>query len=149
MPVVKPYPLGEAQARPISGGFSGGSASPASFGPTQMPVVHQTSGVGRDLQVAGSLLEKASDNLSTIALGEARDANEARVQDLNNQFISAQQQLLYTGDDAFYKRQGRNAIEGAPDATQRLLDLKQGLIDQTTNEYQKQRLTGILNNHVN
>jgi len=149
MAVVKPYPIGEVVARPEATGLGGGSAPLSAFGPALPSNARQVSGEGADLQRAGALLENTSDNLAKIALGEMHDTNEARVQDLNNQFIGQQQKLLYTAPDAFYRKQGADAITGAPDATQQLLDLQKGLIDQTSNEYQKQRLTGILNSHVN
>lgn len=150
MPVVRPYPLGEGvQARPLGGGRGPSSdGGLSSFGQTQPNQVQQTSGLGRDLQVAGSELGQASDSLTNIALREQQQVNEARVQDLNTQFITGQQQLLNTGDNAFYKKQGKDAIEGAPIATQGLLDLQKSILGQTVNGYQKNRLTAILNNHV-
>lgn len=150
MPVVKPYPLpSDAQTRPMPTNFGGAGGSAASFGPTQMPQVQQQWGEARDLQVAGAQLERASNNISEIALGIAKDVNESRVQELNNQFIAAQQDLLYNGDNAFYRQQGKNAIDAAPVATQRLQEIKKGLLDQTSNQYQKDRLTRILDGHVN
>lgn len=150
MPVVKPYPLpSDAQTRPMPINLGGANGSAASFGPSQMPQVQQQWGEARDLQVAGGQLERASNNLGEVALGIAKDVNESRVQELNNQFIAAQQDLLYNGDSAFYRQQGKNAIDAAPVATQRILELKKGILDQTSNQYQKDRLTRILDGHVN
>jgi len=103
----------------------------------------------REMQAAGARLEQASDNLGAIALREQAVMNENRVQELNNDFIKQQQDLLYNGESAFFRQQGQNAIKAAPGTTKSLLDLKDGLLKQTANEWQKRRLQTILDGHVN
>ena len=49
------------------------------------------------------------------------DANDARVRDLNNQFIDYKQQVLFTAPQAFLRQQGSDAISGA-EATEQTLD---------------------------
>lgn len=151
MPVVKPYEVSDVQvqARPAAGNIGERGGSAASFSLVQNPQMQTTYGDAQALQVAGAQLERASNNVAEVALGIAKDVNESRVQELNNQFIAAQQDLLYNGDSAFYRQQGKNAIDAAPAATQRLLELKKGILDQTSNQYQKDRLTRILDGHVN
>ena len=51
---------------------------------------------------------------------ETATANATRVEELNNDFIGRQRKILQTGPDAFYNRQGRDAILGAPEVIGRL-----------------------------
>ena len=144
MAVVKPYPVGEAQARPLGGSLPERNGSAAAFGPSQPSSWNWQDGTARDLAVAGANLGQASNNMGEIALGIAKDVNDSKIQELNNDFIKSQQDLLYNGDKAFYRQQGKNAIDAAPAATQALIDLKTNIINQTSNPYQRERLSRML-----
>ncbi len=50
----------------------------------------------RDLQLAGQNLGQASDTLFALYQREAQDANDTRVQDLNNQFLDGSRAVLKT-----------------------------------------------------
>ncbi len=104
---------------------------------------------GRDLVLASGQLEKASDNAATVALLQAKEMNDTRVQDLNNQFIAAQQKILYTDADAFYRQRGESAINAAEPTTTKLLELKKNFIDQAANAQQRTELQKMLGFHVN
>lgn len=152
MATIRPYPIGGGDLRPLpspGGAPSGGRIAADTLPPVGQPVRSEVvDGTPRDLQVAGAALERASDSVARIALGEMQDANEAKVQELNNQFIAQQQKMLYTDEGAFYRKRGKDAIESAPVATEQLMDLQKTLLDGTKNQYQKERLTKILNGHV-
>lgn len=104
---------------------------------------------GRDLQVAGQQIERASDAAATVALLQAKEMNDTRVQDLNNQFIAGQQKVLYTAPDAFYRQKGEGAIRAAEPTTNALLELKKNLLDQAGNTYQRKALSEKLDFHLN
>lgn len=147
--VVRPYEASFVQDRAVPSSLPEGSAPISAFMPTLPNDVRQIDGSGAALEKAGAQLEKGSDNASIIALGMMKDANETAVQDLNNKFITGSQALLYTGDDAFYKKQGKDAIDGAPGATAALQDLQKSLIDQVSgNQAVKDRITAITNGHI-
>jgi len=139
MAIIRPSNLQTVAPQAAPNALLRSDADIASFGGTQ----------ARDQVVAGQQLERASDSLANVALAEMRDANEKRVQDLNNQFINAQQAALYTSPDAFYRLKGADAINGAEKATDRLIELKKQTIDAAANPYQRQRLSGIIDSHVN
>jgi hypothetical protein len=101
----------------------------------------------RDLQVAGAHLDRTGNNVFSIYEHAAKEANDSRVQDFNNQFILGQQEILRTGADAYYRLKGADAIQGAGTATERLQKLKEQLLSQTANPYQRQRLAPILDAH--
>ena len=79
---------------------------------------------------------------------EDAEADDARVNDLKNQFIDAKQQLLYTAPQAFLRQQGSDAITGAEGAGQFLDTLRQQTLDQTANNDQRTRLGEMLDWHV-
>ena len=60
---------------------------------------------------------------------EDAEADDARVNDLKNQFIDAKQQLLYTAPQAFLRSLGSAAITGAEATQQTLTDLRQQTLD--------------------
>lgn len=142
-------PSNQQTVMPQGGGaYLPGGAPPAeAFGNISGAVAADRQ--GRDLQVAGAYLEKASNSVETIALQEMRDANEARVQDLANGFMSGTQFTLYTDKDAFYRKRGQEAINGAQSATDRLIELKKDALGLAANEYQKQRLSKIIDAQLN
>lgn len=139
MAIIRPSNLQTVAPQAAPNALLRSDADIASFGGTQ----------ARDQVVAGQQLERASDSLANVALAEMRDANETRVQDLNNQFINAQHAALYTSPDAFYRLKGADAINGAEKATDRLIELKKQTVDAAANPYQRQRLSGIIDSHVN
>lgn len=153
MATIRPYPTFDAQLRgiPTPGGAPGGARMGADGLPQlQQAVSTQTvDGRPRDLQVAGAALERGSDSLERIALEQMRDQNETRVQDLANQYISSQQNLLYTGDGAFYRKKGRDALNAAQATTDALIERKKEFIGLAANEYQRKRLTAMLDSQVN
>lgn len=139
MAIIRPSNLQTVAPQAAPNAMPQANADIASFGGTQ----------ARDTMVAGQQLEKASDSLGNIALAEMKDANETRVQDLNNQFINGQQAALYTAPDAFYRLKGADAINGAEKATDKLIELKKQTIDGAANPYQRQRLSAIIDSHFN
>jgi hypothetical protein len=79
---------------------------------------------------------------------EEAEANDARVRDLNNQFIDDKQQLLYTAPQAFLRQQGSDAIARAGEADEILDTLRQQTLDQAANAHQRTRLAGMLDWHL-
>jgi hypothetical protein len=64
------------------------------------------------------------------------------VQDFNNQFINGRREILSTGPDAYYKQ------TGADGTAAKLAALKDQLLGQTANDYQRQKLGPILDAHL-
>ena len=79
---------------------------------------------------------------------EEADADDARVNDLKNQFIDYKQQVLFTAPQAFLRTQGSDAITGAEAMRQTLADLRQQTLDQTASDPQRQRLSEMLDWHL-
>lgn len=140
MAVIRTNPLGTEQARPLPNvGLSVPAANDlGSFGGRE----------ARDLQVAGANLERASDITSNMALREMEQANETWVQDQGNQFISATQNLLYTSPDAYYRKKGQDAINGAQGVTDSLIELRKEAVGRATNEAQRLRLGRMLDGQI-
>lgn len=144
MAVIRTFAQPTVESRPMPAtGLPNRSAPVEAFGNAA-----QTAGQARDLQVAGQFVDKAADSLERVALTEMRDMNETRVQELSNQFVAAQQKILFTAPDAFYRQKGAAAIKAAESTTQALLDLKKNFADQTGNSYQRQVLEKRLDAHV-
>ena len=144
MAVIRTFAQPTVESRPMPAtGLPNRSAPVEAFGNAA-----QTAGQARDLQVAGQFVDKAADSLERVALTEMRDMNETRVQDLSNQFVAAQQKILFTAPDAFYRQKGDAAIKAAESTTQALLDLKKNFADQTGNSYQRQALEKRLDLHI-
>ena len=78
---------------------------------------------------------------------EADRANAARVDDLNNDFIEQQRRILHTGDDAFFKQTGRDAILNAPAIHAKLEAARQESLGRAANEVQRQWLSETLGKH--
>jgi hypothetical protein len=76
------------------------------------------------------------------------DANDARVRDLNNQFIDYKQQVLFTAPQAFLRQQGSDAIARAGEADEILDSLRQQTLDQAANAHQRTHLAGMLDWHL-
>lgn len=135
MAVIRSYNQPTVENRPIPN-------APMQPGAVQGPVFADAQ--ARDTMAAAGFLEKASNSVERIALEEMRDANDARVQELLNGFISGQQFTLYTDKDAFYRKKGQDAINGAQAATDRLLQLKNESLALTANPYQRKALSRLL-----
>src|SRR5690349_6593936 len=121
MPIVRLYPLGEASPQPL---------------PDVAPIVPAAGDLAlfggdraRDLQVAGQALGQASESLAALYERHAREANETRVQDLNNKFLDRRRGILQD----YYGQSGADAIKGADAATGRLAALRDDIFGQTAN----------------
>ena len=86
--------------------------------------------------------------IDPLVAREEKIANDTRVQSELNRFIAAKQDALFEAPDAYYRRQGRNAVDGAPQAIQRLYDIKDVLLDGLANDYQRKRLRTALDAHM-
>ena len=75
---------------------------------------------------------------------EDRIADDTRVEQALNRFIAGKQAALFEAPDAFYRRQGEDAIHAAPVAMQKLDDLRRGLLDTLGNDAQRERLRDAL-----
>ena len=139
MPIVRPYPIGELSTQPLPDVQPGVPAA----GDTSLFGGNQAS----DLQRAGPQLGQASDSLFALYERKATEANEPRVQDLNNRFITRMQDVLRTGPDAYLKREGADAIKAAGATTETLKVLKAEILGQGVNGYQRNRLGPILDAH--
>ncbi len=139
MPIVRPYPVSEVLPLRIPDDAPNVPAAGdiALFGGNR----------ARDLQLAGQSLGQASDTLFALYQRHAQEANDTRVQDFNNQFITRVQQTLRTGPDAYYKLEGADAIKGAEAVTDKLATFKDQLLQQAPNDYQRQKLGPILDAH--
>jgi len=140
MPIVRPYPIGEVLPQRL---------------PDDAPNVPAAGDINlfggnraRDLQLAGQNLGQASDSLFALYQREARDANDTRVQDLNNRFLDISRAILKTGPDAYYTQTGADAITGADTATKKLTALRDETLGQTVNSYQREKLGPILDAHL-
>jgi hypothetical protein len=79
---------------------------------------------------------------------EAATANATRAEELNNDFIGRQREILQTGPDAFYRRQGRDAILAAPDVIGRLNAAQDEVLGRAETPSQRAMLSQILDNHM-
>src|SRR5471032_167311 len=75
---------------------------------------------------------------------EEKIAAATRVESELNRFIAAKQDALFTAPDAYYRKQGLDAVDGAPQAIQRLHEMKDALLDGLANDYQRKRLGAAL-----
>jgi len=71
---------------------------------------------------------------------EERIANDTRVEQALNQFLTAKQGALFGAPNAFYRTQGEDAIHAAPVVSKNLDQLRSNLLDGLGNDYQRQRL---------
>jgi hypothetical protein len=60
--------------------------------------------------------------------------DDHRVESLVNGFIAAKQNALFDSPDAYYRQQGRDAVDGAPAIAQRLQDLRRATLDRARDE---------------
>lgn len=139
MAVIRSYNQPTVEARPAPNAGVPMNAPVAAFGNAA-----QTEGNARATQVAGAYLDRAADTTANMALSMMEEANEARVQELANNFMSGTQFTLYTDKDAFYRKRGQDAINGAQQATDKLLELKRDTVGLAANDTQRRRLTKML-----
>ena len=78
---------------------------------------------------------------------EVDRANATRVDQLNNEFIDRQREILHTGDDAFFKQTGRDAILNAPAIHARLESARQETLGRAANDVQREWLGETLGKH--
>jgi hypothetical protein len=104
---------------------------------------------GSQLQQAGARLDQAGNTVQNIFDKEAALANQARVEEGVNQFVAESQKMLYSDPDAFYRKQGQDAITGAQVTTDRLQALKEQLLGGMSNPVQKQALATRLDSQIN
>ena len=86
--------------------------------------------------------------IDPLVAREEKIANDTRVESELNRFIAAKQDALFQAPDAYYCRQGRDAVDSAPQAVQHLHDIKDGLLDGLANDYQRKRLGAALDAHM-
>jgi hypothetical protein len=136
--LIPEYRLGQQQQRGAAPGLSI-EAPVGAFG-----------GIGaQQLVQAGQTTERAGDRLQVVFEREAELANNARVDELNNQFLDAQTKLLSTDKGAFYTKQGSDAIHAAEPTVKALQELRTNILGQTANAAQKADLSKRLSYHVN
>ena len=70
------------------------------------------------------------------------------MQDFTNRFLDGRREILQTGPDAYYNRTGAEAITGADAATGKLTALRDEILGQTANGYQREKLAPILDAHL-
>jgi len=75
---------------------------------------------------------------------EEKIANDTRVEQALNSFLTAKQGALFGAPDAFYRTQGEGAIHAAPIVSKNLDQLRSDLLDGLGNDYQRQRLGNAL-----
>ena len=86
--------------------------------------------------------------IDPVVAGEEKIANDTRVESELNRFIAAKQDALFEAPDAYYRKQGRDAVDSAPQALQHLHQIKDGLLDGLANDYQRKRLSTVLDAHM-
>src|SRR5476649_365592 len=75
---------------------------------------------------------------------EEKIANDTRVESELNRFIAAKQDALFAAPGAYYRKQGVDAIDSAPQAIKHLHKIKDTLLDGLANDYQRKRLGAAL-----
>src|SRR5512140_498439 len=74
--------------------------------------------------------------------------DDHRVEGLVNDFIAGKQDALFTAPDAFYRSQGRDALDAAPAIAQRLQDLRGATLDQARDDGERAALGPRLDAHL-
>jgi hypothetical protein len=82
--------------------------------------------------------------IDPLVAREEKISNDTRVESELNRFIVAKQDALFAAPDAYYRKQGRDAVDSAPQAIQRLHEMKDALLDGLANDYQRKRLGAAL-----
>jgi hypothetical protein len=71
-------------------------------------------------------------------------ADNTRAEEALNDFIAAKHDALFEAPDAFYRKQGVDAIDAAPETARNLEELRGTLLDSLANDNQRRRLGGAL-----
>jgi hypothetical protein len=74
--------------------------------------------------------------------------DDHRVEALVNRFIAGKQEALFTAPDAFYRRSGADALDGAPATVQRLKELKAATLEQARDDGERAALAPRLDLHI-
>ena len=74
--------------------------------------------------------------------------DDHRVEGLVNRFIAGKQEALFTAPDAFYRREGGDAVDGAPAIVQRLHDLRAATLDRARDDGERVALGPRLDAHI-
>jgi hypothetical protein len=74
--------------------------------------------------------------------------DDHRVESLVDRFIAGKQEALFIAPDAFYRRQGGAAIDGAPAIAERLQDLRTATLDQARDDGERAALGPRLDAHI-
>ncbi len=101
-----------------------------------------------DFDFTGIPIAPPAPPIDPIVAREEKIANDTRVESELNRFIAAKQDALFEAPDAYYRKQGVDAIDSAPQAIQRLHDIKGALLDGLANDYQRKRLSTALDAHM-
>lgn len=96
--------------------------------------------VGRALEQGGRDLAQAAETWD--AINAVYDT--AAVKKLEVSATDAAREALWTGDDAYFSRQGMDAHDARPAVEDRFKELREQAISQTTNERQRNMLTAAL-----
>ena len=74
--------------------------------------------------------------------------DDHRVEGLVNGFIAGKQDALFDAPDAYYRQQGRDAVDGAPAIVQRLQDLRTATLDRAHDDAERAALGPRLDAHI-
>ncbi|HEY4168968.1 MAG TPA: hypothetical protein VGM96_19420 [Reyranella sp.] len=74
--------------------------------------------------------------------------DDHRVEGLVNGFIAGKQDALFDAPDAYYRQQGRDAVNGAPAIAQRLQDLRGATLDRVRDDGERAALGPRLDAHL-
>ena len=74
--------------------------------------------------------------------------DDHRVEGLVNGFIAGKQDALFAAPDAYYRTQGRDALDGAPAIAQRLQDLRSATLDRARDDGERAALEPRLDAHL-
>ncbi len=74
--------------------------------------------------------------------------DDHRVEGLVNGFIAGKQDALFDAPDAFYRQQGRDALDAAPAIAQRLQDLRTATLGQARDDGERAALGPRLDAHL-
>src|ERR1700689_2149131 len=134
-PLIRMIGLG-ASTTTLTGGFERKSGERSSASPrrrarstsaaARMPSAPCWEGpeMGEFLIPEGAMPSPAPPPVDPMAAREEKIADDTRVEQSLNRFITGKQAALFEAPDAFYRAQGEDAIHAAPVATQKLDDLR-------------------------
>ncbi len=81
-------------------------------------------------------------------LQQQRIIDTTTAQDALNNYINAKNQALYEGPDAFYGKQGADAVQAAPGMLDTLKRMRKQALDGMDNDAQRRKLGGALDAHM-